>query len=211
MTFSSGLSLYQSPDPFRPFTSRGCCRRFRNPPLSQRWERGGMSARVRTLPKKKKGTSPGAVLWSARLARACSGAHCRFSLGALLCVCVCVFPLRGLSSALYQSHYEIVCVLANPFSGARLFTVDQPLPSITWGSYQHSLATHSPLSNWQLITEFSWLIVNRRATRVSVIDCWSVTLAGPRILTFYPGHESRLTAFLLLLLCPGGMCEKGEA
>lgn len=45
-------------------------------------------------------------------------------------VCVCVFPLLGLSSALYQSHYEIVCVLANPVSGARLFTVDQPLPSI---------------------------------------------------------------------------------
>lgn len=47
-----------------------------------------------------------------------------------LCVCVCVFPLLGLSSALYQSHYEIVCVLANPVSGARLFTVDQPLPGI---------------------------------------------------------------------------------
>lgn len=52
-----------------------------------------------------------------------------------LCARVCVsarvcFPFRGLSSAWYQSHYEIVCVLANPISGAaRVFTVDQPLPS----------------------------------------------------------------------------------
>lgn len=70
-------------------------------------------------------------------------------------VYVCVSPFQGLSSALYQSHYEIVCVLANPRQGARLFTVDQPLPSITFGSYQHYLATHSPLLNWKPLTEFS--------------------------------------------------------
>lgn len=52
-TVSSSISGSASQaKPSCPFMSRGCCRWFRNPPLSKRWERGRMSACARMLRKK---------------------------------------------------------------------------------------------------------------------------------------------------------------